>query len=134
VVTAEGFPLGYEVYAGNTHDSMTVQTIVEALEKKYGTLDRVWVMDRGMVSEANLKFLRERGGKYIVGTPKQMLRQFEQHLIEQDWSQAAEWAFRITKDELEIRPIWHHKEDRVKAHILVCFLHHTRCGRRSPAG
>ena len=263
VVTEEGFPLGYEVYAGNTHDSTTVQAIIEALEKKYGTLNRVWVMDRGMVSEANLKFLRARGGKYIAGTPKQMLRQFEQHLTEQDWSQAqagvevklvaapdgdetfllarsadrrakelamhekftqrletglkklqaaaeagrlkeesvanerlgrlkqqnwrashafdvtikklkssrgkqqleiawqrnakfgdwaqladgcyllrsnltdvdaatlwqrytqlteAEWAFRITKDELEIRPIWHHKEDRVKAHILVCFL------------
>jgi transposase len=220
-------------------------------------------MDRGMVSEENLKFLRERGGQYIVGTPKQMLRQFEQHLTEQDWTIAqegvevklvpgpsgdetfilarsgdrrakelamhekftlrmeeglqklqaaaesgrlkdeavagerlgrlkernwrashafdvtikklsrprgkqqleitwranarfgdwsqladgcyllrsnltdvdaatlwkryiqlteAEWAFRITKDELSIRPIWHQKEDRVKAHILVCFL------------
>jgi transposase len=90
VVTEEGFPLGYEVYAGNTHDGATVPTIIEALEKKYGTLDRVWVMDRGMVSEANLRFLRERGGKYIVGTPKQMLRQFEQHLTEQDWSQAQE--------------------------------------------
>ena len=263
VVTEEGFPLGYEVFAGNTHDSQTVPTIIEAMEKKYGALGRVWVMDRGMVSEANLKFLRERGGQYIVGTPKAMLRQFEQHLTAQDWivaqegvevkllpspdgvetfllarsadrrtkelamhetftarleaglrkmqaaaeagrlkdeatagerlgrlkqqnwraSQAfevtirklaqprgkqrleltwrrqakfadwsqhadgcyllrsnltgvdaatlwkryiqlteAEWAFRITKDELEIRPIWHQKEDRVKAHILVCFL------------
>ena len=263
VVTEDGFPLGYEVFAGNTHDSTTVQATIEALEKKYGALNRVWVMDRGMVSEANLKFLRDRQAKYIVGTPKQMLRQFEQHLTDQDWSQAqegvdvklvpgpdgdemfllarsadrrakelamhekfvtrletglqkiqaaalsgrlkdeatagerlgrlkeqnwrashmfdvtikkldtprgkqrlevtyrrnakfgdwaqladgcyllrsnvvdvdaatlwkryiqlteAEWAFRITKDELVIRPIWHHKEDRVKAHILVCFL------------
>jgi transposase len=263
VVTEEGFPLGYEIFAGNTHDSKTVQTVVEALEKKYGALNRVWVLDRGMVSEKNLKFLRERGGQYIVGTPKAMLRQFEQHLTDQDWTAAqagvevklvpspdgdetfilarsadrrakelamhekftvrletglqkmqaaaaagrlkdeatagqrlgrlkqqnwrasqafdvtikklaqprgkqqleitwqrqakfadwaqladgcyllrsnltgvdaatlwkryiqlteAEWAFRITKDELAIRPIWHHKEDRVKAHILVCFL------------
>jgi transposase len=263
VVTEEGFPIGYEVFAGNTHDSKTVQSIVESLEKKYGTLDRVWVLDRGMVSEANLKFLRERGSYYIVGTPKSMLRQFEQHLADQDWTEAqanvevklvpspdgqetfilarsadrrakelamhdkfikrmeeglkklqaaaeagrlkdeaaagqrlgrlkqqnwrasqafevtikklseprdkqwleitwqrqakfaewsqladgcyvlrsnltgidaatlwrryiqlteAEWAFRITKDELAIRPIWHHKEDRVRAHILVCFL------------
>jgi transposase len=266
VVTEDGFPLGYEVFSGNTHDSTTVQATIEALEKKYGTLNRVWVMDRGMVSEANLKFLRDRQAKYIVGTPKQMLRQFEQHLTDQDWSQAqegvdvklvpgpdgdemfllarsadrrakelamhekfvtrleaglqklqaaalsgrlkdeatagerlgrlkeqnwrashmfdvtikkldsprgkqqlevtyrrnakfgdwaqladgcyllrsnvvdvdaatlwkryiqlteAEWAFRITKDELVIRPIWHHKEDRVKAHILVCFLAYT---------
>ena len=263
VVTEEGFPLGYEIFAGNTHDSTTVKTIIEALEKKYGSLDRVWVMDRGMVSEENLRFLRQRGGQYIVGTPKQLLRESEQHLIDQNWSQAqdgvevklvpgpdgdetfllarsadrrqkelamhekftarmeeglakmraaaeagrlkdeaaagerlgrlkqrnwrashafdvtikklakprgkqrieiiwrrnakfgdwsqiadgcyllrsnlvgvdaatlwkryiqlteAEWAFRITKDELEIRPIWHHKEDRVKAHILICFL------------
>jgi transposase len=263
VVTEDGFPLGYEVFAGNTHDSRTVKTIIEAMEKKHGTLNRVWVMDRGMVSEENLKYLRERGGRYIVGTPKAMLRHFEQHLVEQDWTEAqegvevklvpgpdgeetfilarsadrrakeqamhekftarmeaglvkmqaaavagrlkdeaatgerlgrlkqqnwrasqafevsikrlaqprgkqrleitwqrqakfadwsrqadgcyllrsnltgvdaatlwrryiqltdAEWAFRITKDELEIRPIWHQKEDRVKAHILVCFL------------
>jgi transposase len=263
VVTEDGFPLGYEIFAGNTHDSTTVRTMIEALEKKHGTLNRVWVMDRGMVSEANLQYLRERGGQYIVGTPKQMLRQFEQHLTERDWTMAregvevklvpgpagdetfllarsadrrakevamhekftarietglqklqtaatagrlqdetlagerlgrlkernwraagafdvtikklpqprgqqhlditwrrnekfgawsqladgcyllrsnltgvdaatlwqryiqltqAEWAFRITKDELAIRPIWHQKEDRVKAHILVCFL------------
>lgn len=263
IVTEEGFPIGYEVFAGNTHDSKTVQSIVESLEKKYGTINRVWVFDRGMVSEANLKFLRERGSQYIVGTPKSMLRQFEQHLADQHWTEAqagvevklvpspdgqetfilarsadrrakelamhekfitrmelglkkmqaaaeagrlkdeatagqrlgrlkqqnsrasqafevtikklseprgkqrleiawqrqakfaewsqladgcyvlrsnltgidaatlwrryiqlteAEWAFRITKDELVIRPIWHHKEDRVKAHILVCFL------------
>ena len=263
VVTEDGFPLGYEVFAGNTNDSRTVKTIVESLEKKYGSLHRVWVMDRGMISEDNLQFLRERGASYIVGTPKQMLRQFEQHLTEQGWETAqegvevklvpgpsgvetfilarsqdrrakelamherfsqrmedglrrmqaaaesgrlrdeavagerlgrlkernwrashafhvtikklkrprgkqhleiiwrsnpqfgdwanladgcyllrsnltgvdaatlwkryiqlteAEWAFRITKDELSIRPIWHQREDRVKAHILVCFL------------
>lgn len=262
-VTEDGFPLGYEVFAGNTHDSKTVQMIVEAMEKKHGALNRVWVMDRGMVSEENLKYLRERGALYIVGTPKAMLRQFEQHLVEANWTEAqegvevklvpgpdgeetfilarsadrrakeqamhekftvrmeeglqkmqaaavagrlkkeseagerlgrlkeknwraaqafeisikklaqprgkqqleiiwqrqakfaawsqhadgcyllrsnlqdvdaatlwkryiqltdAEWAFRITKDELAIRPIWHQKEDRVKAHILVCFL------------
>jgi transposase len=263
VVTEDGFPVGYEVFAGNTHDSRTVKTIIEAMEQKHGALNRVWVMDRGMVSEENLKYLRERGGQYIVGTPKAMLRQFEQHLASQDWTEAqegvevklvpapdgeetfilarsadrrakelamhekfterleaglvkmqaaavagrlkdeatagerlgrlkeqnwraarafevtirrlaqprgkqrleitwrrearftdwvqqadgcyllrsnltgidaatlwrryiqlteAEWAFRITKDELAIRPLWHQKEDRVKAHILVCFL------------
>jgi transposase len=243
--------------------------MVEAIEKKYGRANRVWVMDRGMVSEANLQFIRDRGGSYIVGTPKAMLRQFEQYLTDKDWQEVqagvevklvtrpaegddaggtetfllarskdraqkefamhqrfrhrleeglkklhasaecgrlkdlglanrrlgrllsqywraasayevtiapmekpagkakiaiawqknprwtdwnelsegcyllrtnltatdpaalwkqyiqlteAEWAFRITKDELEIRPIWHQKPDRVKAHILVCFL------------
>jgi len=263
VVTTDGIPLGYEVFAGNRHDSTTVEEIVEAMEQKYGRANRIWVMDRGMVSAENLRFLRERNGQYIVGTPKAMLRQFEEYLTRQDWHEVqegvevqlvpgpegketfvlarstdrrekekamhqrfvdrleaalkkmqasaesgrlkdeaaanrrlgrlmcqywraggafdvkierlsppqgkarlrvmwtrndrwnawtalsegcyllrtnlnetdpatlwkryiqlteAEWAFRITKDELEIRPIWHHKEDRVKAHILVCFL------------
>jgi hypothetical protein len=263
VVTEDGIPLGYEVFAGNRHDSTTVEEIVEAMEKKYGRAQRVWVMDRGMVSEKNLKYLRERGGQYIVGTPKAMLRQFEEHLTAKDWREVqevvevklvrglqgeetfvlarsadrrekekamherfqerlekalrqmqsstecgrlkdesvanrrlgrlmqqywraaggfdvkierlsppkgkqrlrivwtrnprwhdwaalsegcyllrtnlsetdpallwkryiqlteAEWAFRIAKDELEIRPIWHQKEDRVLAHILICFL------------
>jgi len=263
VVTEEGMPLGYEVYDGNTHDSTTVETIVNAMEKKYGQANRVWVMDRGMVSEANLKFLREKNGSYIVGTPKAMLRTFDKYLTDKDWHEAqdgvqvklvpgpdghetfvlarskdrqkkekamhdrfiermeaalvklqasaksgrlkdeaianqrlgrlnqrywraasafgvkikpicppkekqhlsitwtrnkkwsdwaaisegcyllrtnltetdpatlwkryiqlteAEWAFRITKDELRIRPIWHQKEERVLAHILICFL------------
>jgi transposase len=263
VVTADGIPLGYEVFAGNTNDSTTVETIVKAMEAKYGRADRVWVMDRGMVSEDNLKFIRDRDGSYIVGTPKAMLRKFEQYLTDKDWHEVqagvevklvagpegeetfilarsadrrqkekamhqrfiermegalnkmqasaesgrlkdidvanrrlgriqgqywrasgafnvkivslkrprgkvrlsitwtrntrwsdwaevsegcyllrtnlmdtnpatlwkryiqlteAEWAFRITKDELAIRPIWHQKEDRVLAHILICFL------------
>jgi transposase len=263
VVTDSGMPLGYEVFAGNRNDSTTVEEIVHVMEKKYGRANRVWVMDRGMVSEANLKFLRSRDGQYIVGTPKAMMRQFEKHLAQKDWQEVqegvevklvpgpegdetfilarsadrrekekamhdrfiqrlqeglqkmqasaesgrlkdeavanrrlgrlcgqywraagafdvkierlspprgkqrlrvtwkrnrrwshwaalsegcyllrtnlnetdpavlwkryiqlteAEWAFRITKDELEIRPIWHQKQDRVLAHILVCFL------------
>jgi transposase len=263
VVTTDGIPLGYEVFAGNRNDATTVEEIVQAMEKKYGRADRIWVMDRGMVSEDNLKFLRSRGGQYLVGTPKAMLRKFEKYLTKKDWHEVqegvevklvpgpegdetfllarsadrrqkekamherfvgrleealqkmqasakcgrlkdeavanrrlgrlfgqywraaaafevkiqrlsppqgkqrlrvtwkrnrrwnewtslsegcyllrtnlnetdpailwkryiqlteAEWAFRITKDELEIRPIWHQKEDRVMAHILVCFL------------
>ena len=90
VVTTDGIPLGYEVFEGNRHDSKTVEQVVEAMEHKYGRANRVWVMDRGMVSEANLKFLRERGGSYIVGTPKAMLRQFERHLLGKDWQEVQE--------------------------------------------
>jgi len=263
VVTEDGLPLGYEVFAGNRHDSTTVQEMIACMERKYGRAQRVWVMDRGMVSEANLAYLRERGGSYIVGTPKALLRQFERYLTEKEWHEVqggvevklvpgpdgdetfvlarsadrrekekamheralsrfeaglkklrasaqsgrlkddrvayervgrlrekhwrasgafdihirrlpqpdgkavldvtwtrsarwsewaatsegcyllrtnltntdpatlwkrymqltdAEWAFRIAKDELEIRPIWHQRADRVQAHILVCFL------------
>lgn len=85
VVTTDGMPLGYEVFDGNTHDSTTVEEIVEAMEAKYGRANRVWVMDRGMVSEKNLAFIRGRGGSYIVGTPKAMLRQFERYLVDKDW-------------------------------------------------
>jgi transposase len=263
VVTPEGIPIGYEVFDGNRNDATTVEEIVKTIEAKHGRAGRVWVMDRGMVSESNLKFLRDRGGSYVVGTPKAMLRQFERHLTDQNWTEVcegvevkrvpgpegdetfvlarsadrrekekaihdrfftrmeagltqlrasaergrltdlglaherlgrlrerywraasafkvriasipqpagkarlkitwsrderwrqwakasqgcyllrtnladvdpatlwkcyiqlteAEWAFRITKDELEIRPIWHQKAERVQAHILVCFL------------
>jgi transposase len=264
VVTTDGIPLGYEVFAGNRHDSTTVEEIVTCVEKKYGQANRIWVLDRGMVSENNLQFVRAREGRYIVGTPKATLHKFEQHLVEQDWEHVqdgvevklvqspaggdeifilarsterrqkekamherflgrmeeglkklhsamangrlrdetvahrrlgrlqgensraakafdilierlpqpegkvhlqiswrrntawndwatlsegcyllrsnvtemdaptlwkhyiqltdAEWAFRISKDELVLRPIWHQKEDRVQAHILVCFL------------
>ncbi len=64
VVTPEGIPLGYEVFPGNRHDAKTVEEIVLAMEKKYGRARRVWVMDRGMVSEDNLEFLRLREGQY----------------------------------------------------------------------
>jgi transposase len=85
VVTEEGIPLGYEVFAGNTHDSKTIPDIVVAMEAKYGQAQRIWVLDRGMVSERNLEFLRDRGGQYIVGTPKAMLRKFESALAAGDW-------------------------------------------------
>jgi len=85
VVTTDGMPLGYEVFAGNRNDATTIEEIVMAMERKYGRAQRVWVMDRGMVSDKNLRFLRQRGGLYIVGTPKAMLRQFERHLLADDW-------------------------------------------------
>jgi transposase len=87
VVTTDGLPLGHEVFDGNKHDSKTVEDIVKAMEKKYGKANRIWVLDRGMVSEANLKFLRKEGGSYIVGTPKAMLKKFEQHLVGKDWQE-----------------------------------------------
>jgi len=85
VVTREGIPLGYEVFSGNTHDSTTVEDIVTGMEKKYGSADRIWVMDRGMVSEKNLTFLRTSGRRYIIGAPKSSLKHVEQSLLKQDW-------------------------------------------------
>src|SRR4030043_1233721 len=79
-VTEDAMPLGDEVCGGNTHDAITVETSGMAMESKYGKANRVRVMDRGMVSRDNVQFIRQRGGSYIVGTPKAMLRQFEQYL------------------------------------------------------
>jgi hypothetical protein len=61
VVSKCGVPLGYEVFAGNTADVTTVEHIVEMMEARYGKSDRIWVMDRGMVSEDNIEFLRDGG-------------------------------------------------------------------------
>lgn len=88
VVTPEGLPLAYEVFAGNRADVTTVEDIVNLMEKKYGRAERIWAMDRGMVSEENLDYLRERNAMYIVGTPKGRLRKFDQELLEcKDWQQ-----------------------------------------------
>lgn len=86
VVTRDGFPLGFEVFAGNRHDSTTLREIVERMESRYGRSSRVWALDRGMVSEVHLEWLRQRGSRYIVGTPKNQLRSFERHLVEGEWS------------------------------------------------
>ena len=260
IVTTDGYPVGYEVYDGNTADSTTVLEIVEKVEAEHGKAKRIWIMDRGNVSQSNLSFIRERGGQYIVGTPKALLRQVKGELTSEGWKEVregikvktvqcqdpdkldatetlvlcrsedrvgkesamldrfikrmeeglaalkksadagrlrdaataherlgrlqeknwraascfdvnieekngklsikwtcneqakrdlcgcyllrtniaepdpvklwqqyiqlvdAEWAFRITKDELELRPIWHQNKERVQGHILVCFI------------
>ena len=90
VVTRDGFPLAYEVFAGNRSDVTTVEEMVLQMETKYGQANRVWVMDRGMVSEDNLSFIRSRKGFYLVGTPRRMLKSFEHQLLDQDWTEVQE--------------------------------------------
>jgi transposase len=87
VVSRCGMPLGYRVFAGNTADVTTVKTIVEDMEEQYGASESVWVMDRGMVSEANLKFLRDSGRRYIIGAAKSMLKKFERQILQGQWHQ-----------------------------------------------
>jgi transposase len=87
VVTPEGLPIAYEVFPGNTADVTTVEQMVQTMESKYGQAERIWVMDRGMVSEGNLEFLRKRRAHYIIGTPKSQLKRVEAQLLEQEhWS------------------------------------------------
>jgi transposase len=86
VVTRDGMPLGYEVFAGNRTDVTTVEEIVEAMEARYGLAQRIWVMDRGMTSQDNLDWLRETGRRYLVGTPKSELKKWAGALAEaRDW-------------------------------------------------
>jgi transposase len=69
IVTPEGFPLSYEVFAGNRAEVTTLEEMLDAMERKHGRARRVWVFDRGIVSEENLQSLRRAGANYLVGTP-----------------------------------------------------------------
>ena len=90
VVSRCGMPIGYEVFDGNRTDSTTVETIVTTMESRYGKANRVWAMDRGMLSKANIKFLQEGGRRYVIGTPKSMLKQFERELLDESWDHVRE--------------------------------------------
>lgn len=90
VVTREGFPVGYEVFGGNRPDVTTLEEIVAVMEARYGAIGRIWVLDRGIASEDNLAFLRSRGARYLVGTPRTLLKRFERHLLEEDWEEVRE--------------------------------------------
>jgi len=96
VVTFDGFPLGYEVFAGNTHDSRTVQTMVDTMEARHGVVGRVWIADRGMASAVNLAWLRQTGRRYIIGAPKVQLRQFAAELAEPS-------GWRAIRDGIEVK-------------------------------
>lgn len=89
VVSRDGFPLAFEVFDGNRPDVTTLEEMVEKMEDKYGQAQRIWVLDRGMVSEENLEFLRSRRAKYLVGTPKSMLKRYEREMAEVGWEQVA---------------------------------------------
>jgi transposase len=87
VTSREGLPLAFEIFDGNRADVTTTEEMVLIMESKYGKANRIWVMDRGMVSEENIEFMRERGARYIVGTPKLMLRKFEKELLAKGWEE-----------------------------------------------
>lgn len=111
VCTPEGLPLSFEVFAGNRADVTTVEDIVRAMEEKYGASERIWVMDRGMVSAANIGFLRERKARYLIGTPKSWLRHHEAALLERtDW--------REVQDGLEVRLVDHPEAAAGERYVL----------------
>jgi transposase len=87
IVNQEGFPFSYETFDGNRADVSTMETILRMVERKYGKARRIWVFDRGIVSEENLVAIRKRGGEYLVGTPRSQMKQFEAELLKEDWTQ-----------------------------------------------
>ena len=90
VVTPDGLPLAYEVLAGNTSDKTTLKGFLAKIEALYGKARRVWVMDRGMPTEAALEQMRSDGVGYLVGTPKSSLAKLEQALLDKPWQQVHE--------------------------------------------
>ena len=90
IVTPQGFPLAYEVLAGNTKDSSTLKEFLDKIEKQYGKAERIWLMDRGIPTETVLEQMRqsEPAVKYLVGTPKGRLSRLEKQLLDKPWHQA----------------------------------------------
>jgi transposase len=110
VVTFDGFPLGYEVFAGNTHDSRTLQTIVATMEARHGMVGRVWITDRGMASAENLAWLRDTGRRYIIGAPKAELKKFGAEL-----GTASGW--RTVHEGVEVKLARHPETDET---VILC--------------
>jgi len=97
IVNQDGFPFSYELFDGNRADVSTVETILRIVERKHGKARRVWIFDRGVVSEENLVAIRKRGGQYLVGTPRSKLKQFQQELLKDD--------FEKIRPEVEVKQI-----------------------------
>ena len=110
VVTFDGFPLGYEVFAGNTHDSRTLQTIVTTMEARHGILGRVWITDRGMASTDNLAWLRQTGRRYIIGAPKSELKKFASELERPD-------GWRTVQEGVEVKLTRHPDTEEI---VILC--------------
>jgi len=88
IVNSEGFPFSYETFDGNRADVSTMETILRMVERKYGKARRIWVFDRGIVSEENLAAIRKRSGQYLVGTPRSQMKRFEAELLnKENWTQ-----------------------------------------------
>jgi len=107
VVTPEGFPMAHCTLAGNTQDVETVKKIVTAVEQRFGKSQRVWVMDRGMISKENITFLSQPGRYYLIGTRRSKLKHFHEDLSAGDWT--------TLHEKLEVKPV---QRDEI-AYLLV---------------
>jgi transposase len=99
IVTREGFPLAHYTLAGNTKDVQTVKKVITEVEQRFGTSQRVWVMDRGMISDETLAFLSKSGRKYLLATRRSELAGFQAHLRRGKWQTMAE------HEDIVVKPI-----------------------------
>jgi Transposase DDE domain len=90
IVTPQGFPLAYEVLAGNTSDKTTLREFLHKIEAQYGKAERIWLMDRGIPTQEVLQEMRQSNPpiKYLVGTPKGRLTRLEKQLLDKPWHSA----------------------------------------------
>jgi hypothetical protein len=122
IVTPEGFPLAYEVLAGNTSDKTTLKDFLAKIEKQYGKANRIWVMDRGIPTEETLAEMRAASPpvNYLVGTPKGRLTALEKEFLGTPWSRA--------KDSVDVKLL--QQEDEVyilaRSEKRVCKEHAIR--------
>jgi hypothetical protein len=139
VVTPDGFPLAYEVMNGNTTEQKTLEPFLSKIEQAYGKAKRVWVMDRGIPTEATLKMMRapERQTCYLVGTPKGRMKQHEKKWLDLPWQKV--------RDSVEVKLYEHEeelyvlarsdgrqaKENAMRRKRLVRLLRKLRAMRRS---
>jgi transposase len=140
IVTPDGFPLAYEVMDGNTSEQKTLQPFLDRIEKAYGQARRVWVMDRGIPTEATLKKMRERKISYLVGTPKGSINKHERQWLTLPWKQV--------RDSVQVKLYEHQeelyvlarsdgrqaKEIAIRRKRLVRLLRKLRAMRRSLPG
>jgi len=102
IVTPDGFPLAYEVMDGNTSEQKTLKPFLDRIESAYGKARRVWVMDRGIPTEATLREMRERNISYLVGTPKGRINKHEKQWLSLPWKQV--------RDSVQVKLYEHEKE------------------------
>lgn len=99
IVTPDGFPVAYEVMPGNTSDKTTLPAFLSKIEKQYGKMNRLWIMDRGIPTEEALKQMRNEGASYLVGTPRGRLSKIEDQLFSQPWKEVqAQIEVKLARD------------------------------------
>jgi len=95
IVTPEGFPVAYEVMPGNTSDKTTLPDFLRRIEKQYGKMNRLWIMDRGIPTEESLEQMRAEGASYLVGTPRGRLAKLAKQLFSEPWKKV--------QDQIEVK-------------------------------